>query len=181
VRPMLAGTELPQVQDLITLDLRAVAEHKAPGKDGSMLQNLGRAPTGVTVRGVATDPRALELLDTLKSDLRTGQPVTFVADITTDTTIERVLIDDLQIRQLAGLPDRFAYSLTLREFIEPVEPDSTDALDADILGDAGDLVGDLLDGLDIAVPFATGLENFVTPLSDLLARLAAFRDAISRP
>ncbi len=181
MRPMLAGTELPQVQDLTTLDLRAVAEHKAPGKDGSMLQNLGRAPTGVKVRGVATDTRALELLDTLKSDLRTGQPVAFVADITADTTIEQVLIDDLQIRQLAGLPDRFAYSLTLREFIEPVEPASTDALDADILGDAGDLVGDLLDGLDIAVPFATGLENFVTPLSDLLARLAAFRDAISTP
>jgi hypothetical protein len=159
------------VQHLTTTDLRAVAEHKAPGKDGSMLQNLGRAPTGVSVTGVASDPQALDLVEKLKADLRTGQPVAFAADITADTTIEQVLIDDLQIRQLAGRPDRYSYAITLREFIEPVEPASTAALEADILGDATDLLGDLLDGLDIAVPFATGLERFVQPLADLLGRL----------
>lgn len=179
MRPTLAGTELPQVQELTTSDLRAVAEHKAPGKDGSMLQNLGRAPTAVTVRGVATDPASLDLVEQLKTDLRTGQPVAFVADITTDTTIEQVLIDDLQVRQLAGRPDRYAYVLTLREYVEPVEPESSAALDADIAGDAGDLVDGLLDGLDIAVPFATGLDRFVTPLTDVLTRLQAFRQASS--
>ncbi|MBB3044541.1 MULTISPECIES: hypothetical protein [Nocardioides] len=168
---MLAGTELPQVQDLTTADLRAVAEHKAPGKDGSMLQNLGRAPTGVTVAGIASDPSALDLVERLKDDLRTGQPVAFVADITADTVIEQVLIDDVQVRQLAGRPDRYAYAIALREFIEPVEPASTAALDADILGDATDLLGGLLDGLDIADLFATGLERFVEPLSGLLGRL----------
>ena len=179
MRPTLAGTELPQVQELTTSDLRAVAEHKAPGKDGSMLQNLGRAPTAVTVRGVATDPASLDLVEQLKTDLRTGQPVAFVADITTDTTIEQVLIDDLQVRQLAGRPDRYAYVLTLREYVEPVEPESSAALDADIAADAGDLTGGLLDGLDIAVPFATGLDRFVTPLTDMLSRLQAFRQASS--
>jgi len=177
--PTLAGTELPQVQELTTSDLRALAEHKAPGKDGSMLQNLGRAPTAVTVRGVATDPESLDLVEQLKTDLRTGQPVAFVADITTDTTIEQVLIDDLQVRQLAGRPDRYAYVLTLREYVEPVEPESSAALDADIAADASDLTGGLLDGLDIAVPFATGLDRFVTPLTDLLTRLQAFRQASS--
>ncbi|HEX7805752.1 MAG TPA: DNA circularization N-terminal domain-containing protein [Cellulomonas sp.] len=179
MRPTLAGTELPQVQELTTSDLRAVAEHKAPGKDGSMLQNLGRAPTAVTVRGVATDPASLDLVEQLKTDLRTGQPVAFVADITTDTTIEQVLIDDLQVRQLAGRPDRYAYVLTLREYVEPVEPESSAALDADIAADAGNLTGGLLDGLDIAVPFATGLDRFVTPLTDMLSRLQAFRQASS--
>ncbi|PVU82788.1 hypothetical protein DDP54_06935 [Cellulomonas sp. WB94] len=179
MRPTLAGTELPQVQELTTSDLRAVAEHKAPGKDGSMLQNLGRAPTAVTVRGVATDPAALDLVEQLKTDLRTGQPVAFVADITTDTTIEQVLIDDLQVRQLAGRPDRYAYVLTLREYVEPVEPESSAALDADIAADAGALVDGLLDGLDIAVPFASGLDRFVTPLTDMLTRLQAFRQASS--
>ena len=170
-RPMLAETELPQVQYLTTTDLRAVAEHKAPGKDGSMLQNLGRSPTGVTVSGVATDPKALDLVEKLKDELRTGQPVAFVADITADTTIEQVLIDDVQVRQLAGRPDRYAYAITLREYVEPVEPGSTAALDADVLGDATDLLDDLLDGLDLAVPFATGLERFVHPLSGLLGRV----------
>ena len=178
MRPMLAGDELPQVQDLETNDLRAVAEHKAPGKDGSMLQNLGRAPTGVTVRGVATDPAALELVERLKTQLRTGQPLAFVADITDSTSVEEVLLDDLQVRQLAGRPD--AYVLTLREYIEPVEPADASALEADILGDAGDLLDGVLDGLDVAVPFATGLDAFVTPLTDLLGRLQAFREAVDR-
>lgn len=179
MRPMLAGNELPQVQELTTSDLRALAEHKPPGKDGSLLQNLGRAPTTVVVHGTATDPKALQLVERLKQDLRTGVAAPFVADITTDCAIDAVLVDDLQVCQLAGRPDRYDYVLTLREFIEPVEPESTDLLDADILGEATDLLDGLLDGLDIALPFATGLENFVQPLTDLLARLAKFHEDIN--
>lgn len=180
MRPMLAGTELPQVQELTTDDLRALAEHQPPGKDGSLLQNLGRAPTTVTVVGMASDPQALDLVQRLKQDLRTGVAVPFVADITTDSEIDQVLIDDLRIRQLAGRPDRYAYVLVLREFIEPVQPASTAGLDTDILDDATGLLDDLLDGLDLAVPFATGLENFVAPLTDLLARLSQFRRDLER-
>lgn len=175
MRPMLAGTELPQVQELGTADLRALAEHKPAGKDGSLLQNLGRAPTTVTVSGVATDPAALALVEKLKENLRTGVAVPFIADITTDCAIDAVLIDDLQVRQLAGRPDRFGYLLTLREFVEPVEPAGAEPLGADILGDATDLVDGLVDGLDLALPFATGLERFVGPLTELLGRLTAVR------
>jgi hypothetical protein len=178
MRPMLSGTELPQVQELVTSDVRALAEHKPPGKDGSLLQNLGRAPTTVTVHGVATDTDALKLVETLKTELRTGVAVPFVADITTDCAIDAVLIDDVQIHQEAGRPDRYSYALTLREFIEPVEPAATDVLDADILADATDILDGLLDGLDIALPFATGLERFVQPLTDLLARLTQFREDV---
>ncbi|CAM3296519.1 hypothetical protein OCAE111667_02225 [Occultella aeris] len=177
MRPMLGTLELPQVQDLTTSDLRAVAEHQAVGKDGSMLQNLGRAATGVRVRGVATDTGAATLIEELKAQVRTGEPVAFVADITADTSVEEVLVDDLQVRELAGRPGAFAYVLTLREFTEPVVPASTAALEADILGEADDLLGDLLDGLDITPPFATGLEAFVTPLTGLLERLRTFREA----
>jgi len=176
MRPMLDGDELPQVQELITSDLRALAEHKPPGKDGSLLQNLGRAPTTVVVHGMASDPAALERIGKLKQGLRGGDPVPFVADITTDSRIDQVLVDDLQVRQLAGKPDRYAYALTLREFIEPVEPETTAGLDTDILGDAAGLMDGLLDGLDIALPFATGLERFVQPLTDLLSRLRSASD-----
>ncbi|WP_344250060.1 hypothetical protein [Isoptericola hypogeus] len=168
---MLAGAELPQVQAVRSTDVRAVAEHKAPGKDGSMLQNLGRAPTALTVHGVATDPAALDLVSTLKDRLRTGDPVEWVADITTDTSIEQVLVDDLQVRQLAGRPDRYAYTVTLREYLEPVAPAPVDPLGADILADAAGLTDGLLEGLDLALPFSTGLESFVTPLTELLGRL----------
>ncbi|WP_020669583.1 hypothetical protein [Amycolatopsis nigrescens] len=176
MRPMLSGYELPQVQELRTADLRALAEHKPPGKDGSLLQNLGRAPTAVTLWGMASDRQALELLDQLKKDLRTGVALPFTADITTDTEIEQVVLDDLQLRQLAGRPDRYAYALTLREYIEPVEPAELSGLDLGLLEDAAGLLDDVLGGLELAQAFASGLERFVGSLTGLLGRLTEGAD-----
>ena len=173
MRPVLAGAELPQVQRITTSDVRAVAEHRPPGKDGSLLQNLGRAPTTITVHGVATDPGAL---DGLKVQLRAGAPVAFVADITTDSRIDDVVIDDLRMWQVAGNTDRFSYEVVLREHVAPVQPARTAGLDADLLDEAGGLLDALTAGLDLALPFATGLERFVGPLGDLLTRLTALNN-----
>jgi hypothetical protein len=46
------------------------------------------------------------------------------------------------------------------------------------LGDAAGLLDDLLDGLDLAAGFATGLDQFVQPLGDLLERLINFRNDV---
>lgn len=175
MRPLLADVELPQVQQIRTRDLRALAEHKPPGKDGSLLQDLGRAPTTMTVWGMASDPGARALLEHLKGQVRSGEPVPFLADVAATLDVEDVVVDDLQIRQLAGKPDRFAYLLTLREFVEPVEPEDASALDVDVLGDARDLLDGLVDGLDLAAAFASGLEGFVAPLGDFVERLGQFR------
>lgn len=69
------------------------------------------------------------------------------------------------------MPERFAYVLTLREFIEVVEPDDASLLDADILADAQGLMDDIIAGFDIGLGFLVGLEQFVPPLTDFLARL----------
>jgi hypothetical protein len=90
-----------------------------------------------------------------------------------------VLIDDMRVQDLAGKPERFAYVLTLREFIEPVEPSDTSLLDADILDDAIGLIDDMIPGLDIGLDFASGLERFVSPLSDLLTRLQQANQSIN--
>jgi hypothetical protein len=175
VRPMLAGIELPQVQEIRTEDTRVLAEHLPPGKDGSLLQDLGRAPTTLTLAGVATGPDALALVEQLHAELRAGLPVPFVADVTRGTTVDEVLVDDLQIRELAGRPERLAYVLTLREHQEPVTPEDSGPFDAALLEEASGLFDDLVDGLDLAVGFASGLERFVGPLTDLLGRLTQLR------
>lgn len=175
MRPMLDDLELPQVQEITTYDRRMLAEHKPPGMDGSLLQNLGRRPGHLTLWGVKTGPDSLEFVETLEQKFRAGQPVPFVADIIADAEIETMIIDDLQWQEVAGKPDRYSYVITLREYIEPVEPEDTSLLQNDILDDAGDLFNDLVNGLDIGLDFATGLERFVTPLSDMLGRLQQFR------
>jgi len=171
VRPMLDDLELPQVQEIGTYDRRTLGEHKPPGMEGSVLQNLGRRPSRLALWGVATGDDARDFVDRLEAKYRLGTPVDFVADIVTDAAIDKVVIDDLQLQDLAGKPDRYAYVLMLRQFLEPLEPEDTAAFDASILDDAAALADELVDGLATAQAFATGLERFVGTLSGFLARL----------
>jgi hypothetical protein len=171
MRPMLGDLPLMQVQTLRVHDRRVLAEHHAPGMGGSLLQNMGRRPAGVSIAGVATGHEALAFIETLNGLFAGGDPVSFAADIVADADIDQMVIDDFQVREVAGKPERFAYALILREHIEPVEPEDVSGLQTDILNDATSLIDDLVDGLDLSLDFATGLERFVGPLTDLLGRL----------
>jgi hypothetical protein len=178
MKPMLDDLELPLVQEITTHDRRTLAEHKPPGMEGSLLQNLGRRPERLVLWGIAAEDNAQETIEKLEEKFRSGGPFAFTADISTDSEIEQIVIDDFQVQEIAGKPQRFAFTLTLREFIEPVEPEDLSVLDEGILGDAGDLVGDLLGGLDIGLDFASGLERFVGSMSGLLERLQQFKSDI---
>jgi len=171
MRPMLDDIELPQVQEIRTLERRALAEHKPPGMTGSRLQDLGRHPLHLLVGGVKSGPDAQAFVETLNDRFHAGKPVSFIADIVADAELETVLIDDLRIQEIAGKPQRYAYVLTLREYREPVAPAAGAALDTGILDEARKLMDDLVNGLDIGLAFASGLERFVDPLSELLTRL----------
>ncbi len=181
MQPMLDDLELPQVQEIVTCDRRSLAEHKPPGMAGSLLQNLGRRPSRVVLWGVATGPDARDFADKLDSKFRASKPVPFTTDIVADSKIDQVLIDDLRLQDLAGKPERFAYVLTLREFIKPVAPEDTSGLDLGILDEAKQLVDGIVGGLNIAQAFATGLERFVPILSGFLTRLQQAQGSAGGP
>lgn len=174
---MLDNIELPQVQEIKTLERRVLAEHKPPGMAGSLLQNMGRRPTRLALWGVVTAPDALDFIQKLDDKFRAATPVPFIADIVKDAEIEHMLIEAMKFQDLAGKPERFAYVLTLCEFIEPVEPEEASLLDGSILDEAQTLMDDLVAGLNIGLDFATGLERFAPQFSDLLTRLQAFNNA----
>jgi hypothetical protein len=169
MKPMLDDLELPQVQEITTLDRRALAEHKPPNMSGSLLQNLGRRPTSLTLWGVATGPDALSFIEKLSDTFKANQPVSFTADIIADAEIEKMIIDDLRVQDLAGKTLRYAYVLTLREYIEPVEPEDTSGLDTDILDDALGQLDNLTSGLEI-----------IGQLSDIIGRLAALTQTLQQ-
>jgi hypothetical protein len=168
---MLDDLELPQVQEIAEHDRRALAEHKPPGMDGSLLQNLGRHATRLRVRGVATGADAPTFVDGLVERYAAGAPLPFTADIVADASIDAVLIDDLRIDELAGRPQRFGYTLELREHIEPVEAAGAAAagIDEDLLDEAVDLVDSLTAGLEIA-----------EQLSQFVSRLTALNDGLTQ-
>lgn len=163
MRPMLDDIELPQVQEIAAYERRALAEHRSPGMEGSLLQNLGRRPARLVLQGVATGPEALEFVEELDGKFRAGEKVTFISDIVAEAEVEEMVIDDLRWQELAGKPERFAYVLTLREYIEPIEPEDTSFVDADILGEAEELMDLITEGLALLDP----LSRFVSLLASL--------------
>lgn len=171
MRPMLDDLELPLVQELSTFDRRMLAEHKPPGMDGSLLQNLGRRPACILLWGVATGAEARPFIERLEAKFKAGLPVPFIADIVTDAKIDNVVIDNLRLQDVAGKPDRFAYVLTLREHDVPVEPTDVSAVDADLLEDAIAGIEGLVLGLDAALAFAEGISRFVPIMASFLERL----------
>ncbi len=174
MRPMIDELELPQVQEIRTRDRRALAEHRVPGMEGSLLQNLGRGPTDLTLWGIASGPLARGFLEDLGKKFRAGDAVAFTADIVAATSIVEMTIAALKTRELAGRPERFAYVLALREHVEPVQPEDASLLDDEILDDATGLMDDLvsgLEGLDVVLDFVTGLESFIPVLGNLRDRL----------
>lgn len=169
MRPMLDGIELPQVQEISSYDRRALAEHKPPGMSGSLLQNLGRRPARLVLWGVLTGPEALDNTQKLEDKFRAAKPVPFTADILKDSQVESMLIEDLKLQELAGKPERFAYVLTLREFIKPVEPAAAPSVDTDVLGDALDQLNSLTSGFEI-----------LGQLSDVIGRLAKLTEELQQ-
>jgi hypothetical protein len=175
---MLDNLELPFVQEISTLEKRVLAEHKPPGMSGSLLQNMGRRPFRLALWGIAAGDEAQSFIDDLDNRYREGAPLSFTADIVADAQLEQVVIQDLRTQELAGKPERFAYVLSLREYIEPVEAEDPSVLDTEILADAQSLMGELVEGLNLSLDFVTGLERFVPQMSDFVTRLQEFGSAI---
>jgi hypothetical protein len=179
MRPMLDKFELPLAQEINTLERRVLAEHKPPGMAGSLLQNLGRRPFRVALWGVAAGPDAQSLIEELDKKWREGNPLPFTADIVADAQVENVVIENLHVQELAGKPERFAYVLTLREFIVPVEPANAALLDTDILADAKNLVDGFVAALGPGMEFVAAVEEFASSMGDFLKRFEEFRSVVS--
>jgi outer membrane protein OmpA-like peptidoglycan-associated protein len=122
-KPMLGDIELQQVQTIEVDEDQVLAQQSVPALEGDFLQRLGRRGTQISLTGVLTGAEAGAGLKTLQEKFRAAAAVSFVADIATATQVEKVLIEEMGIRELAGKPSRFEYALTLREFIPPPAPE----------------------------------------------------------
>ncbi len=188
VTPMLGELELTSLQHITTGERRALVEHRVPGMAGSAFQDLGRSATCIELGGLLAGEEALAGLETLRGSFQAAESVPFTADITTATEIVDVLIEDLQVVEIAGRPQTFAYRLVLRE--SPPSPSTADpfaAVDAGILDDAQDLfdqavaLEDVLDTLgsvpDLADP-TPPLQGILTDVESALAGLGDVASAI---
>ena len=140
ITPMLGDVELRTVQNIATVERRALVEHRVPGMAGSAFQDLGRPSTSIKLEGILFGDESRTKLEGLRGKFQAAEPVSFAADIATATEIVDVLIEDLRVVEVAGRPGTFLYQILLRESPPPPPPvDPLAGLNADILGDAQDL------------------------------------------
>jgi outer membrane protein OmpA-like peptidoglycan-associated protein len=121
-KPILDGLELQQVQKVEAYENESVSRHSVPALEGDFLQDLGRRAVRITLNGVLTGPDAGDGLKHLREKFQKAQPVPFVNDIATATSVDKVLIEALDVRTVAGKPERFEYGIAIREFIPPPQP-----------------------------------------------------------
>ena len=189
VQPMIGDWAVPSIEHIRALENRRLAVLGVPGLAGDLHHDLGLTSIVVEMIGsVHGDTARDDLLAALRGPLQAGDPVSFVADITTATAVEQVLIDALEVTESNdGAGAR--YRVVLRQYVEPPQPPSPiddlgAGLDAELDALAGlgldglelpDVVGGIPDLADPTPPVRQALEGVraaVAPLSDLLAGLS---------
>ena len=169
---MIGSWEPPRIERISSLEQARVVPLPVPGLSGGMAQHLGRSALRVMLCGsLAGDEARDAFLLEIRGAFLAGEPVDFVADIVSESELERVLIESLEVEEVAGSVDTFRYRIVLREYTEPPEPPGLiDDLGLDDLIDLDALAG--LDLLDLGA-----LLGAVPPLPDLAEMLSPVEDA----
>lgn len=175
---MIGSWEVPHIERIATLERRRLAVLAVPGLVGDLHHDLGSSSLTVEIVGsVHGDAARDELLAALREPFIAGDPLDFVADITTATELEQVIIESLEVSE--GNADLEArYRMVLRQYVEPPPPPSPiDDLGAGLLPELDALSGLGLDGLEL--PGLVGdIPNLADPTPPVREALAGVATAV---
>ncbi len=182
VKPMIGEYEVPGIQRIGTIEDRRVVEIPVPGLAGSYHQDLGSGAVSLRIEGtLAGDDARDDFLGKVREMYNAGDPVDFVADIVTATHVEKVLMTDLAVAEVAGTADTFRYAIVLAQHVEPPPPspgadqgfgDLSD-VNAAVAAEAGALAGAM------NVPDLVGaLPNLKDPTPPLKETLDGVKSAV---
>ncbi len=120
IKPMIGDYEVPGIQHIGTVEARRVVEIPVPGLEGGYHQDLGSGPVSVCIEGMlAGDDAENDFLGKVREIYNAGDPVDFVADIITATQLDKVLVTEMVLREVAGSANTFRYTVVLTQHVEP--------------------------------------------------------------
>ena len=164
IKPMLAELDIPGIQRIGAIQARRVIDTPVPGLAGGLSQDLGAESARIMIEGsLAGDEPRDGFLESVRELFDAGEPVDFVADIITATEIFQVMIENLQVDELANSSNPFRYQLLLHQYVPPPEPETGG------FGDGFPGVDEL--GLDLDLGLDLEAENLfdVLEIPDLLS------------
>lgn len=110
--------ELRTVSNIGILDKRCVVEIEIPGKNGNILQDMGREPAKIVIIGEIMGKDSKSVLEALNKKADENKPCRLVSDKLKGISIERVFIEEFLYEEKAGTINRYAYKLVLKEVID---------------------------------------------------------------
>jgi hypothetical protein len=113
--------ELVGLSRIYTEDTRTLVKQRGPGQAGGLFQDLGREPVTIVMEGILLGEDTQAALEELRQAHANAKPLSFAADAVAGADLTHVHIAELQVRQLAGHAERFAFFLRVREHTEPPE------------------------------------------------------------
>lgn len=186
IKPVLDKWEIKGIQEINTIENRALVEHKIPGLAGSLLQDMGEESTSIVIYGTLQgDEVRDEFLKETRKKFIAGNPVAFLADITTETDVKEVIIEDFQVTEIAGSPDQLRYLIKLKEYIPPPEPPpaiTMAGIQPGIDLEAGNLIDGLTNNLSLIDEIGLTLgsiPNFGNPTEPLTTALDGVENVIN--
>jgi hypothetical protein len=188
---MIGDWAVPRIERIGTVDRRRLARLSVPGLAGDLHHDLGSHSVAVDIEGsLHGDDERDDFLEKVRTPFLAGDPLTFVADITTATSIEQVVIEGLEVEEVNDAARSFTYRIRIRQYVEPPKPPPlVDDLGADLapeldqladLGIAGlelpNLLGDIPSIGDPTPPLRealSGVTSALQPLQSMLADLGS--------
>jgi hypothetical protein len=170
IKPMIGEYEVPGLERIGAQERRRLREIPVPGLGGSYHQDLGAHPLSLRLEGSLQGDEARDgFLETVRGLFSAGDPVDFVADITTATTIEKMIVVGLDVEESAEVPDTFRYAISLLQYTEPPPDPAPEDLAEDIAAEA-DLLSDLME-----IPDLLSAPDFGDPTPPLRGALDQFK------
>jgi len=173
----IGGIQLNRVHRLATLEEAALAAHRIPGLEGSVVQDLGRASVQLQVEGIFYGATAKEDLERLRALYKKREPVDFLAELVGEAYFSQVVITHFEVFEVAGSPDERSYVLHVMEHVVPPEPEAA--------ADLGVVDTSILDGAKSFIEAATlpdligSIPNIDNPLAPLAGALDGVEKAMS--
>ncbi|HBL11930.1 MAG TPA: hypothetical protein DD379_11075 [Cyanobacteria bacterium UBA11162] len=174
----IAHIQLHRVHKIVTLEQANLVYHRVPGRDGNVVQNLGRDSVKLQIEGIFYGSKAQADLEALRKVYKQRQPVDFLAEIVGQAYFSQVILERFEVEQLADYPDQFSYSLTIAEYVAPPQSASdTAAVDAAISQQAQSF----MDVATLPDAISTGsLPNLTNPVEPLKEALTPIKEATEK-
>ena len=129
-----ATSPLSEVRTVVDVHIegkRSIVELPIPGSDGNVLQDMGREPLTILLKGEVWGPKAKSTVQSLKAKSDSGESVPFTSDLLAAASVSEVIVEEFEVDQVAGNPARFRYLMLLREYKEGGEATEGEATGTD--------------------------------------------------